>query len=413
MIDDIGTVFSAEISRRLKSKPFLIGLVAGIVFISAFTKLPRIFENAFNGSNAIVLVGPSSLTNAAKPLLSHDFDVSATLPPQPVASFDAAKLKKYHAGAVMALSTSPGRLNVAIRANDPGSMEPRRISRDLLPLQLQLATHRSAGDVEKLSAFPISVTTVASKFTSSDEAQAARLVAYTLIFFLYMLILLNSQLVMSSVAEEKTSRIAELLVTAVDPVALLSGKILAAVALAALQMAVWVGTMILLGGNPNATPEVAVSGADVNPFALNGVMNVLTPPVAIAFILFFLIGLLQLSTMFAAIGSLVNRTEDIGSISTPLIFAVVIALFVAIGALGTPDAPWAVICSFVPLISAFVMFARIAVGNVPLWQMLLSLGINVVALWLIALLAGKVYRVGMLMYGRTPKFSQIWSVIRS
>ena len=108
-----------------------------------------------------------------------------------------------------------------------------------------------------------------------------------------------------------------------------------------------------------------------------------------------------------------NRTEDIGSISTPLIFAVIAALFVAIAALGTPDAPWAVTCSFIPLISSFVMFARIAVGNVPLWQLILSLGINVVALWFIAMFAGKVYRVGMLLYGRTPKFSQIWSVIRS
>jgi ABC-2 type transport system permease protein len=135
--------------------------------------------------------------------------------------------------------------------------------------------------------------------------------------------------------------------------------------------------------------------------------------VAITFILFFVIGLLQLSTMFAAVASLVNRTEDLGSIATPLIFAVITALFIAIGALGAPDAPWAVASSFIPLISAFVMFARIAVGNVPAWQLILSLGINLAALWFIAILSGKIYRVGMLLYGRTPKFSQIWSVIRS
>lgn len=410
MLEAIGTVYSAELSRRLKSKPFLIGLAVGVIFILVFTKLPRLFEGAFEGSNAIVLVGSPSVTSKAQPLLEHDYTVKAALPPQTV---DKSTLKNNHASAAFILAQTPGGLHVTVRASDPGSMEPRRINRDLLPLQLQIVTKRSAAEIERISTIPIDVQTVASKFSSSDQAAAARVIAYTLIFFLYILILLNSQLVMSSVAEEKTSRIAELLVASVDPSALLAGKILAAVTLAVLQMTVWFGAMLALGGSPGGSPAAAASSINNNPFSLAGMFDIVTPGVLIAFLLFFVIGLFQLSTMFAAVASLVNRTEDIGSISTPLIFAVVGALFIAIGALGTPDAPWAVACSFIPLISAFVMFARIAVGTVPAWQIVLSLGINVVALWLIAVLAGRIYRVGMLLYGRTPKFSQIWSVIRS
>lgn len=409
MIDDIGTVYVAELARRLRSKPFLIGLVVGVIFIVGGTKIPQLFEGAFEGSNAIVLVGDSHLTRAAAPLLSHDYSITSSVPQQPV---DRQMLKDHHASAAFLLSRSSSGLRVVVETTDPGRMEPKRISRDLLPLQLQLATHQSAAEVQRISTIPVDVSTVASKFTSSDQATTARLIAYTLIFFLYMLLLLNSQLVMSSVAEEKTSRIAELLVASVDPMALLGGKVLAAVTLALMQMLIWVGALVLAGGNPAATPA-AVMSSDASPFGLAGALDVITPGVAFAFLVFFVVGLLQLSTMFAAVASLVNRTEDLGSISTPLIFAVVGALFVAIAALGTPDAPWAVTCSFIPLISAFVMFARIAVGTVPVWQIALSVAINVAALWFIVMLAGKVYRVGMLLYGRTPKFSQIWSVIRS
>ena len=413
MISDIGTVFSAELARRLKSKPFLIGLFVGVIFVVIFTKLPQLFGGAFEGSNAVVLVGTPATTAAAKPLLANDFKIKATLSPKDPKAIDKAMLQAHHASAAIIIDSTAQGLSVTVRASDPGSMDPRHINRDLLPLQLQLATHRSASDVKRMSTIPIDVQTVSSKFASSGEAEAARTIAYTLIFFLYMLILMNSQLVMSSVAEEKTSRIAELLVASVDPVALLSGKILAAVVLALLQLSVWFGSLVLLGGGSPGGGGTSPAGADVSLFGLERISDVLTPGVAATFLLFFVTGLLQLSTMFAAIASLVNRTEDIGSISTPLIFAVIAALFVAIAALGTPDAPWAVTCSFIPLISSFVMFARIAVGNVPWWQLMLSLGINLAALWFIAMFAGKVYRVGMLLYGRTPKFSQIWSVIRS
>jgi ABC-2 type transport system permease protein len=253
------------------------------------------------------------------------------------------------------------------------------------------------------------VTTIGSKFANSDQAFAARGIAYTLLFFLYMLILLNSQLVMSSVAEEKTSRIAELLIASVDPAALLAGKVLAALTLALLQLVVWAGAGVIFGSG--AITGASASGSPV--VALGGILSVITPFVLSAFLAFFIIGQLQLSTMFAAFASLINRTEDLGSVTIPLVMPVVFALFIAIGTLGAPDSPWSVTLSFVPLFAPFVMFARIAVSNVPLWQIAASLLINLLALWGIALLAGKIYRVGMLLYGRAPKLSQIWSVIRS
>ena len=298
MISDIGTVFSAELARRLKSKPFLIGLFVGVIFVAIFTKLPQLFGGAFEGPNAVVLVGTPEITAAAKPLLANDFQIKATLSPKDPKTIDKATLQAHHASAALVIDSMAQGLRVTVRASDPGSMDPRHINRDLLPLQLQLATHRSASDVKRMSTIPIDVQTVSSKFASSGEAEAARTIAYTLIFFLYMLILMNSQLVMSSVAEEKTSRIAELLVASVDPVALLSGKILAAVVLALLQLSVWFGSLVLLGGGSPGGGGTPPAGADVSLLGLERMSDVLTPGVAATFLLFFITGLLQLSTMF-------------------------------------------------------------------------------------------------------------------
>jgi ABC-2 type transport system permease protein len=196
----------------------------------------------------------------------------------------------------------------------------------------------------------------------------------------------------------------------VNPSALLGGKILAGATIALLQMLVWIGAAVLTGG-PSTSPSAMPDANSI--FSMASLFDVISPWTLVAFLLFFAIGFLQLSMIFAAFASLINRTEDLGSITGPLVIPVVGALFIAIAALGVPDAPWVVITSMIPIVSPFIMFARIAVSNVPFWQVGLSLAINLAALYIIAVLAGKIYRVGMLLYGRAPKLSQVWSVLRS
>ncbi len=409
MTDDLITVFSAEFIRRIKSRPFIIGMLIGVVGIVLLARLPQFIGNAFEGSSNIIVVGDPQLTRRAMPLLKADYDIKAELTPQPITT---QTLNEYDAAAAFVLTSSKNGLDVKIYAHDPGSMGQKQVRRDLLPLQLALTTGKSSTQVTGITNFPVDIKPVASKFSSADEAEMVRGIAYTLIFFLYILILVNAQLVTSSVAEEKTSRIAELLVASVDPVALLGGKILAGGALGLIQMIVWIAAGVI--GGQGIAAAVSPSSADVsNGFSLANLFDVLTPGVVVAFFVFFLIGFLQISTIFAAMASLINRTEDLGSITGPLALPVVVALFIAIYALGAPDAPGAVTSSFIPIVSPFVMFARIAVSDVPAWQIALTLLINLATLYLIALFAGKIYRVGMLMYGRAPKLSQVWSVIRS
>ncbi len=391
--------------RRIRSRAFIVGLVIGSLGILFITKSPQFMEQAFTGSKAVLLVGEPALTSRGKPLLADDFDVVATLAQTNV---DAAVLKRFHAGSAIVLSQNGNRLVATVFAKDPASVPRSQLRSDLLPLQMRIASGKSDADVRQMMNIPVTIHGIGSKFTTTGQAEAAHSIAYTLIFFLYVLILINSQLVMSSVAEEKTTRIAELLIASVDAVALLAGKIAAAACLAILQMAIWIGIVIFSAGPSSA------GGASQNPFDLSGLLtgDILSPLVLVAFVLFFVIGFFQLSTLFAGFASLINRTEDLGSVSGPLIIPVVGALFIALAALGSPDSPLVVVASEVPILSPFVMFARIAVTNVPLWQILLSLAINIAALVAIAIAAGRLYRVGMLLYGRMPKFSQILSVMR-
>ncbi len=403
------TVYSAEVMRRLRSRAFVVGLVIGAIGILIILRLPSFMDSFASQSYRVVLAGDPRLISAARPLLQKDFNIVATMPgltkPTP------ADLNGHEkASSVIVLTRAARGLHVSVYAKDPGSVNVTDLRGDLLPLQVAFSTNLSPQDVSRLLKLPVDVQPLASKFGTAAQADQARIIANMLIFLLYLLIVLNSQLIMTSVAEEKTSRIAELLVASVNPSALLAGKIAASATLAIVQMVLWVAIGFAVGGpSPGTASHAASASADTQMLSLSGISGT---DIA-GFVIFFLLGYLQMATMFAAIGSLINRTEDIGSIGGPFFVPVIAALLIAFTALQVPDAPFVVATSFIPLIAPFVMFARIVVSSVPLWQIVLSLVINLAAIWAIAVLGGKIYRIGMLLYGRPPKFAQLWHAIRA
>jgi len=231
---------------------------------------------------------------------------------------------------------------------------------------------------------------------------------------LYLAIILNCQGVMTSVAEEKTSRIAELLVATTSSAQLMAGKIVAAGTTGTIQLLVWLavgwataaGIVNAIGG-----PSGGVHSSDTTPPGLGAID--LPTGVIVAFVIFFILGFLQYATLYAAAASLISRTEDLGSVAGPLTLPVLGGFLLANWALGVPNATAVLIASQIPLLTPFVMFTRMAVVTVPIWQVALAIAINAVATVAIVWFAGKIYRVGLLMYGRPPKFAQILSVLRT
>jgi ABC-2 type transport system permease protein len=408
---DLLTVYGVELARRARSRPYLIGLLIGGLGIVFLARLPG-FVNAHVGveQGRIVLAGTPFLTSEAKPLLAGDYKILRVQtdvgPPAP------AELDAIGAGRFIALSSDARGLHVKVYSTEPATVDARRIARILLPLNLQVAEHIDARTAYQLSAFKVDVSNIGAKPQTVEQAQVARGVAFSLIFLLYLLIILNSQLTMAGVIEEKTNRIAELLVASIDPLALLYGKIASGATLAMLQMIVWFVAGVLAGASA-FTPVTATATHTASPFDLGAALAGGTATgVVVAFVFFLIVGLLQYSTLFAGIGSLISRPEDLGSINAAMILPIIAALVVAIAALDAPNAPIVVGTSFIPLLSPFTMFARIATTQPPAWQIFASAAINVLALIAIASLAGRLYRVGMLLYGRPPTVRQIWTTIR-
>lgn len=411
MIDLIGIIFQAEFLRKIRSRPFLFGTVIGAAAIVGISYLPGMLSGAVSTtSKTIVLAGDSVLVAQAKTLLTRDFTIVATEPSlahtPTLADLDAFK----NATAIVELQRNAHGLHVVAYSRDPSNFRSK-FGRDLVPLNVALATNLPQNRIDPLLTVPVEVKSLDVKFADQQAADSAKAVAYVLVLLLYMSILINSQTVMASVAEEKTSRIAELLVATTSPAYLLAGKIIAAGCAGLIQLAVWIGAGFLAGSRFTSAMTSRASGPD-SPAAGLGNFDVSTG-VIVAFVLFFIIGFLQYATLYAAAASLINRTEDLGSVAAPLVIPVVGGFLLAQYALVAPNSTNVQILSQIPLLAPFVMFTRLTAATVPAWQIVLSIVVNAAATVLIIWAAGKVYRVGLLLYGRPPNIRQVIAALRS
>jgi ABC-2 type transport system permease protein len=407
-MNTLGVIFSAEFVRRIKSRAFIFGTIIGAASVLLISILPSILGGALSSAGKrIVLVGDPTLTATARTLLKNDFDVTATVPKldgKPTTAFLDAHGK---ASAAAVLTRAADGLRVTAYARDPSSFRPV-FGRDLAPLQVALATGVPVQRVAGHLTVPVDVRDIEGRFADANAADAAKGVAYLFVMLLYVSILLNAQAILASVAEEKTSRIAELLVAMIDPVQLLAAKILASAATGFIQLALWIATGIVGG---RAVTQMFARG-DVAGEAGFGMLTISSGEI-LAFIVFFVVGFAQYGVLYAGAASLINRTEDVGSVSGPLAIPVVAAIVLAQLGLAFPNSANVVAFSMVPLIAPFVMFTRIAVSTVPVWQLVLSFAINVAAAVLLAWAAGKIYRVGLLLYGRSPSLKQIVTTLRA
>ena len=404
------TIFGAELRRRLTSRAFQIGLVMSVAGIWAIAQLPKwVQQSADSAAHVVAVQAPPQLASRARPLLAGRYQVVDAPPGADPAAFMHAN---HNVAALLKLDVRRGSLDIAVYARDPSAFPAPLVRRALLPMEIEAATGMPDEKIAQILNAPVTIVSIESKFSSAAQADAARAIATLLITLLYVLVVVNSQLTMTSIAEEKTSRIAELLVSCVDLSTMLYAKIAASVTIAIIQLGLWalVGSFAFagIGGALGSSAPPSASAAAGAPMLNGNPLELLA-----IFCAFFFIGLLQLSSIFAAAGSLINRPEDLGSIGFPLILPIMAALLMGIFALSAPDATWVIVSSFVPFVAPFVMVARVMVDSPPLWQIAVSLLINVVTLVVVAFLAGRVYRVGMLMYGRAPTFGQMVKAMRT
>jgi len=240
--------------------------------------------------------------------------------------------------------------------------------------------------------------------TSATFASSIGMIFTTLI---YMFIFVYGAMVMQGVMEEKNNRIIEVIVSSVKPFDLMMGKLIGIGLVGLTQFAIWAILFLGVGFS-----SIFLS----NGFSLFQTVNGLFGSVNMAeicfyFILFFVGGYLMYASLFAAIGAMVNSQEDTQQYMMPITVLVLFALYAGIFSAQNPDGPLAFWASLVPLTSPIVMMVRVPFG-VPWWQMLLSIALLVATVILIVKLAAKIYRVGILMYGKKPTYAEIVKWLR-
>ena len=256
-----------------------------------------------------------------------------------------------------------------------------------------------------------------------DNAVFGALFGFILGLLIFMGVFGYGAVLMRSVIEEKTNRIVEVIASSVKPIELMMGKLLGVCVLAITQFAIWILAYIglsfvaapiaatFLGAQTANLPDGAKEiSSSFDPSKLEAF--VVDPIIFIYFIVFFIIGFMIYAAIFAAIGAAVDSEQDTQQFMTPVMVPIMIGYFFNLQIMKNPDSVIAVVSSLIPLTAPINMISRIAATEVPMIQILGSLALMILTFIGLMWLAAKIYRVGILMYGKKPSYKELAKWIR-
>ena len=249
--------------------------------------------------------------------------------------------------------------------------------------------------------------------TSEVESQATTMVklglTYVLTFSLYLFTLLYGSMIMRSVLEEKTTRIVEVIISSVKPHQLLFGKIIGVCLVCLTMFLIWGGSAVLL--LMNIHPILGLFEIQGLPSELIEITTIIKSTGASAFLYFliyFVSGFFLFSTVYAAAGAICNSEEEAQQVATPLVMMFILPFMLMFGLFRAPDAALTVALSHIPFFSPLIMFMRISVLTPPLWEILLNIVVMIATIFGAILVMGKIYKIGILMYGKRPTLGELW-----
>ncbi len=265
---------------------------------------------------------------------------------------------------------------------------------------------------------------------TEGSAEMALIIGMVAAFLIYMFIMSYGSQVMSGVLQEKTSRIVEVIISSVKPFELMMGKIIGIALVGLTQFTIWIVFTLILSSigtaflGPDLSTAAMTETAQISQTAMTDadtadmvskVYGMLSGfdfvKVLFLFLIYFLGGYLLYASLFAAIGSAVDNETDTQQFSMPITLPIIFAIFIALYAAQSPDSSLAFWGSMIPFTSPVVMMARIPY-DVPTWQILLSIAILVGSFIASTWLAGKIYRTGILMYGKKVTWKELWKWVR-
>ncbi len=255
----------------------------------------------------------------------------------------------------------------------------------------------------KIESAQISVTDEGAGKTAEQQGLALGFV-YVMIILLFIGIFVTSQLIATEITAEKSSRVMEILVTSVAPLKQMFGKITGMFLVGLLQITVYVIVFVVNVSMPHN--KSLLSGWNLN-------LADIDPRLYIFGLIFYLTGYFLYSTLCAAVGSIVSRTEDLAQAMTPITILSMAGFYIGIFGMSSPDSTLVQVASFIPFFTPYAMFLRIGLTDPAWWEIGLSLGLLVVTILVLGWISAKIYRTGVLMYGKRPSFKELRKAMKA
>ncbi|MFE0559330.1 ABC transporter permease [Paenibacillus sp. NPDC058910] len=230
------------------------------------------------------------------------------------------------------------------------------------------------------------------------------IVVYALIILFFFTLMGTGNMIASEVTTEKSSRIMEILITSVSPLSQMFGKVIGMFLLGLSQIAAFgvvVVVNLILPHNIDTLKDMNLDLTAIDPMLL------------VFGLIFYILGYFLYAMLYAAIGSIVSRTEDLGQAVMPITMLSLVAFYIAIFSLSAPNSMLMKVSTYIPFISPTTILVRIGLGSIPFWEILLSLAILIVSILVFGWLAAKIYRTGVLMYGKRPTFKELRKAMKA
>lgn len=408
-----GTILRFELSNFLKNKA-LVGSTVFLVIVLAvvmfFPKISALFqsndESGDSGEASVMLVYAedaelAALTRQYFSEAFEDYDVQAA-----TGSLDEIKAQISAGDAECAFvldSPSSYTYYVENRAlNDSNVVVADRVLQEVYRVNALIRQGVSPEQAAEIMGVQIESRSVS---LGKDQGETYWY-TYIMIMALYMLLLIYGQMVATNVASEKSSRAMELLVTSAKPAGMMFGKVLASCLAGLLQLAVVFGAALLF---------YRLNQADWADSRIIELLFHIPLHLFVFMLVFFVLGFLIFAFLYGAVGSMASKMEDVSTLIMPMTFVLMIAFMVVLFSMvnGSMDGALMKVCSFIPFTAPMAMFARICMSTVPWQEIAISIVILLGSTVGVGFLAAKIYRVGVLLYGTTPKPGAILKAIRS
>ncbi len=447
---NISTIISREYLTRVKKKSFLLTTFLVPIFFAAMCILPSVIM--FFAKDTGKQVGVIDQSGIVMPYLVSSESVEYTdYSAEPVDEMknDFESLGLDVLVVISPLDTVSKNLSIASYSQKPLGVELKdgiKSKADDAVEDYRLALY-GIDDLEQImedvkADVPIATYTLdesgEEKITSSEVYM---IISMIMSMIIYMFVAMFSAMVMQSVIEEKASRVVEVLVSSVKATELMFGKILGVACVALTQFFLWIVlTLVLVGGfsafggfdmimgDPAQAEQMmemtgSMGGMDMDEMTdmmaqeegLGAVMSTLKDinwaQMIVAFVIYFVLGYLLYASFFAAIGSAVENEADTNQLQMPVTIPLLLGFFIALYAFNAPDSPIVWWGSMIPFTSPIVMLARVPFG-VPMWELVLSIVLLIGTFIACAWVSAKIYRIGILMFGKKTTFKDLWKWLR-